>query len=674
MRDILSSLSLYTLLPPKLKNPAAFRLFYLSVNISAIPNLKKNYVQLIVIASILGNEFKERTLSELYNRVSGFCDGISILRELINKEYFIKNEREEIEFCNKDFRQSIYSSIDKNTLETLHEVAGEVLESEHSSKSSKFCDVLIYHFENSGNRQKLNKYLWLGAQYYVSNFEYKKAGDYYFRLLNSADSADKKHDLIFKIAEIYRNAGEWDEEMNFLKIYLKQIKQINKHAFVLVRIANIYRLKSDYPTSQRILYKAAQLASKNNLEEISQRAELEQAKIKLNRGNHKEALKEFEVLITKTNGEILQLARAGKGITLAKLGRYQESIDIHKNLFEEAEEKKDKIKMTAALIDIGEGLVFKGFYNEAMDNFVLALRISQKTDRKIQQANCLGNIGVVHYNTGEFIKASRFFFRQSYLLIKIGNRSGVSRAFGMIGACMIAKGKYQKALKYLFLQLNLARVVKRKQTEAISLGNIGAVYNLMGKFNQALWHFRKQIILDEKLGNVNGIYRAMVNIGIQYYHLRKFKKAKMKFQEATKKTNKLEMAINTEITFGYYSAVLFELGKFDEAIKISELALEQSRKAKNNLMFIQSSIIREKSLNKKVNISLNNLIEKLKSYLLIELGKEEKALIYYELAKLRVSTYINMCLKSYVELYEQSPQFEFYQKIKELKSLSKGKN
>lgn len=670
MKNTLSYYNLYTFFAyqPEL------RYFNLGLNDNGRSDKTNLSKKLVLAACVLGRNFRKTTLEHLYIKITNDKDFNEIFKKHLDAEYFILKDNDTVSFSSQESRDFQYVQIEPKIRKTLHELSADSIISTQKPDCNEYFENLIYHYTLSENEFALKKALWDAAGFCFSIFEHSNANKYYSRLLEYILTEEEKFELVIKIADTYRNAGEWDEEMKILRKNNLTFSSKHFHLSILFRIASILRLKSDYHKSLKILYRIKVGISEKENNNLFLKIMLEIAKIKLNKGIYNEALTDCETLIQKNDKDIIHEALTCMGIILAKLGKYNESIKIHEHLFKIFESQRDKLKMAGALTDLGEGYVFTGKYEKALEMFEIALRISKRLNAQFNKANLIGNIGTICFIKNDYNSALRHFLKQQEIYRTLGNRAGIAQSYGMIGASLLSVGKYGSALKYFFRQLAIVKNIKKKQSKSVCLGNIGIVYSLLGKFEESLKYFKMQLLIDETIKNKNGIFRAAVNLGIQYYNLKKLNIAEKKFRSALVFADKTGQKVNMDLLLNYYSAVLFELGKYDEAIEISLQSIEYSKTVNNSLTLIQSSITYEKCMlfSSNPDRKFDETIDNISQLLDLESGEEEKALIHYELWKLKklfkieCSHHRKKAIYYYELVYKNAPQFEFKDKLKEL--------
>ena len=103
-------------------------------------------------------------------------------------------------------------------------------------------------------------------------------------------------------------------------------------------------------------------------------------------------------------------------------------------------------------------------------------------------------------------------------------------------------------------------------------------YWTYGASSKAIDCFHKALVMSEKLGNSNALFVINTNIGLIYSDQTDYQNAIKYFTEASKIAEKLGRKIDITSSLLNKSNVLFELGKYDEALailtKVNELAQE----------------------------------------------------------------------------------------------------
>jgi tetratricopeptide (TPR) repeat protein len=214
-----------------------------------------------------------------------------------------------------------------------------------------------------------------------------------------------------------------------------------------------------------------------------------------------------------------------------------------------------------------------------------ALTIAKKIGDRKNQANQLGNIGVVYTYTDDCQKALEYYQQALTIAKEIGDKNAQAVWLGNIGFSHQELQEYTWALDYLNQALQLSRELGIRANEACLLGMLGITHKSLNNFEQALQYLQAGLQLTQTLG-IPAMWACHFFIGI----------------------------------------IAEKQGKPEEAVTHYKQAVEK----------IES--VREKLKTKEVQTSFMRATKKTEVYerlikLLIELGREEEALEYLERSK-----------------------------------------
>jgi tetratricopeptide (TPR) repeat protein len=187
------------------------------------------------------------------------------------------------------------------------------------------------------------------------------------------------------------------------------------------------------------------------------------------------------------------------------------------------------------LMEKGWNHFLLGKYDEAMRIFssskTIALKFTGNRDTAISvkalklQAACLGNMGIVYRNQGNYIKALANYMEALRISEKLGNLKSQGIHMGNIGVVYEKQQEYTKAYEYLSKSLKIREALNDRGGQAITLNNIGLCFmneaissrsNTPGLFNKSLDYFFKALRINESLDNKRSMATNLGNIGLVY--------------------------------------------------------------------------------------------------------------------------------------------------------------
>ncbi len=142
---------------------------------------------------------------------------------------------------------------------------------------------------------------------------------------------------------------------------------------------------------------------------------------------------------------------------------------------------------------VGMVLYRFSYFNLALNSWNYALKEYVKNLDKRGEAECYGNIALVHDSFGDLRMAIEHSKRSLKIAQEIGNRHIELRCYGNLGNSYLDLGNSRLALDYHLKSLQLTRKEGDRAAELRSHGNIGNVHHYMGNFREALSCYGKSL-------------------------------------------------------------------------------------------------------------------------------------------------------------------------------------
>lgn len=172
--------------------------------------------------------------------------------------------------------------------------------------------------------------------------------------------------------------------------------------------------------------------------------------------------------------------------------------------------------------------------NKALVFGHLGQSLAIQLDFKKGNALCLGKMGMIYYNQGEYENALVHYLQALKLNEEIGNKNGVSDNLCNIGTVYRTQKKYEKALEYQFKALKMDEDSENKYAIASDHTNIGNIYFDAENYQKAMIYYPKALKVFEELSDKQNTATVLNNIGAIYFNGRNFQTAIEKFNRALK--------------------------------------------------------------------------------------------------------------------------------------------
>ena len=230
------------------------------------------------------------------------------------------------------------------------------------------------------------------------------------------------------------------------------------------------------------------------------------------------------------------------------LQHYFKAMEIWENLaalLKAEDEHTIKNLKSKTLGNIGIVHWQQGDYPKALEYDFKALKLKEELADKKGIAKTLGNIGIVYWQIGDYQKSLEYYLKGLKLNEELGDKNGIANALGNIGLVYKAQKKYSLAMQYYLNRFKLDEESGNKYNMALNLQNIGGLFITQAQqllnsrqknelCKKALDHFYKVLKMAKELGNRNLITTISANIGTTYYEEKNYLAAKEYFNESLK--------------------------------------------------------------------------------------------------------------------------------------------
>ncbi len=597
-------------------------------------------------AAVIGREFEIPVLSEVmknqedFLREKGGADTVALLREQVKSAeqgqiWLAMNELRYI-FRNSLLREAVYSMQLRTRLQQLHQLIAESIEKLYQDTIEQRYFDLAFHYEQAGVFDKTCEYLRKAADHARKNFQNQQALDYYERLLKKLGRQNDTIDEIttyLKKGKVLELIGKWEEcETTFDKAL--QLAKKSRDVLMLGRTNNslghVLMLKGEYPKAMTYLQVAAGL-----FESV-----------------------EDDMGIARVSGDI--------GNLYFRQGNYDQAKEYFEKSIDLGYTRSGAVDSAQIVANLGLTHMNKGNYDEGIRVQRVQLDIAKLRNDKQGMATLYTNMGIVYFEKGDYDEALNSYKKGLALSEELGNKLLTSIAIGCIGSVYERKGDYEVAMKHFQKDLEICEELGDKQGTAIALGLIGELLSIEGKFFKAIEYLQKNLMLCEELGYQKGIAKAVNTLGDVFFFTQQYDRSLEYYNRAIEVTRKINNRLVLGSSLVEKGTVLLTMGKKEEAKSISTEAIEIANELGNpDLLFEARLLITRLELaDGKTEETASDLLNLLET----TLTTDQEAAVYYELSRNQPDNeeYRVQALALYRVLYDETPRFNFKDKIDEL--------
>lgn len=516
-------------------------------------------------AAVIGREFELPVLSAVMAKQEDFIlkngDIDIVLREQIQSAekwqvWYAMNELRYI-FRHSLLREAAYDMQLRTRLRELHHSIAEAIEQLYPSSEERYVD-LAFHYEQSEDQKKTNKFLEKAARYSQRNFLNRQAINYYHKLITNILEKSKKSKKIIKLllrkGTVHELVGQWDEGERDYRSALDYAKGMEDWHLIgrsNRRLGQLLMLRGNYDEAKKHLdvaitcfdLAADQVGIAKTYGNLGtfhfRQGSYDAAKswfskaIDINRSLHRDA----------ENTAIV----GNLGLIFMNQGHYDEGIRWLEDQLEIAEKATDKPGLTTLYTNLGIIYLEKGALDSALLCLEKGLALSEELGNKLYMTICIGSIGSVWEKKGDYPKAMQNFERDLELVRELGDKQGTAIACGLIGDLLAEMGEFDRAVTFLNQNLALSRELNYKKGIAKALNTLGDTFYYKGDYQKSIKYYNEAIEYAREMGNRLVLGYSLVEKGLVHVHANDIPAARHLLEEG----RDIALALgNAELTFG----------------------------------------------------------------------------------------------------------------------------
>src|SRR5258706_1705337 len=155
---------------------------------------------------------------------------------------------------------------------------------------------------------------------------------------------------------------------------------------------------------------------------------------------------------------------------------------------------------------------------EALENYLIALKIFEKNEADKEIAKTRRNIGMVYWYLGNYSEALNNHLISLSVYEKNKDKKAVAVAYNDIGNIYETEGNSVEALKNYLAGLKICNEAGDKKSMINRLFNIGFLYDGQGDYSSALKSFSDALEISKEIGSKEGIAACAINKADTYMH------------------------------------------------------------------------------------------------------------------------------------------------------------
>ena len=498
---------------------------------SRLDRLPDRWRKVLLHCSVLGMEFR----MDIYKRVESKL-GLSpceeeVFQGLTDRQFLELSSSEDhtsYRFHHSFIQDTAYRSILSHNLKLLHKAAAESMEDVHGTDKERVAGKLADHWERSGEEQKNSAVKW-------------------GMIAQKHASKNYQYETVLRWGHKIENwITPCDENLECFHILLKALN----------RNVNALQYLHRWEELNTLLEKMLEISSDNRLPEWVARTEIAM-------GSYFREIRDLDEALVHLNRS-LDLSRS--------------------NGFKEIEGD--------ALRFLGVIAAMKRSFPQARELFEQARDIYSNLNDQRGKAKALGNLGILHRNTGETDQAIPIMEEILEIFQDMGDVRSEAVTLGNLGSMYHDEQFFQKAEEHFGRAIDIFHRLGERMPEGIFLCNLGNVYQGQRNFEDARQSYFQAREIMEEVGDRRTEAWIMTNLGLLYIQEGSPAESEEIYKNAVDVFADIGDEENTAIALAGYGYVQHLTKKHDMALETFAEAFEIISKLKLSAGDFQDTFIK----------------------------------------------------------------------------------
>jgi len=286
-------------------------------------------------------------------------------------------------------------------------------------------------------------------------------------------------------------------------------------------------------------------------------------------------------------GEFSRAAKAlcDIGDVYFELSQYRQALQNYMKARSLSERSKDRLAGLAALNGIGYVSIYLGENQKALHYARQMLDVIERMDASIRassdyrrvEAQALNIMGEVYYSLGELRKSIEMFERALSIWTEVGERRGEALALLNLGYSHSDLGDLRKAFERFQQSLMLWQSVSDGRGTALAQTALGGAHSILGEEQLALNLHKQAMEYFRAIGNKQGEAVALNGIASAYFDLNEYQAAFDNYSEALRLYEAIGNRDFVALNKFLVGKVLYRKGEIDRAFTYYRESLDLSR-------------------------------------------------------------------------------------------------
>lgn len=252
---------------------------------------------------------------------------------------------------------------------------------------------------------------------------------------------------------------------------------------------------------------------------------------------------------------------------------YGKAIDILR-------ETEDTIALASFILNAGDALLINKDYNSALEYFEESGELFEEVNYEIGKAYNLGNIGMVHANTGKNNLAEKNINAAIRILEEFGDYYPISVYLMAMSDIYLEKNERQIAIDYMQRSLNLATKYGLKEQIGDANLKLSELYELSGNIAESFKYYKHHITYRDSLNNIETV-QSMADLRTDFEVSQKQAEVKLLNQQ---KKNQRIIVIATGIALFLSGILAIGLFRRNNFIQKTKRIIEKEKERSDELL------------------------------------------------------------------------------------------
>lgn len=273
---------------------------------------------------------------------------------------------------------------------------------------------------------------------------------------------------LYHLTQAYNYSGALDAFIECLKIEDHNNLEADQ-IITYIAMARVFEVVGDHLKSADLINKAMQLSEPFDDSSVLIYLSNKLGKLNALNGRYNEALENYALVLEKNDSVASPLAKAealfNKAHVHTRKNEYKEALSHHKKALALWRKNKQRMHEARSLNDIGELYRLMKNNDQALRNFVAALRIRTELNDIEGLANSYINAGILYFNQRNF--------ERSIANLELGLEAANSAQSGDLRAkaneylsqCYKETGNFEKAFEHTHAFMELVDFLRREKTD-----------------------------------------------------------------------------------------------------------------------------------------------------------------------------------------------------------------